>query len=215
MFLFLLMNITGKMTNIYLTNSWNKRINLFMDNNINSVYRVEGKRIIYINGPITDEMSLAFNMMLLSMEAESPDEDISIYINSPGGSISAGLSMVDTMNLISSDVSTIAVGMAASMGAIILMNGEKGKRKILPHSKVMIHQPLQGFGSGMIKASDLENMTANLLRTRDELYALINECTGQSLERIATDCSKDFEMNAKEALEYGIVDEIVSRHGAR
>ena len=102
-----------------------------MDNNINSVYRVEGKRIIYINGPITDEMSLAFNMMLLSMEAESPDEDISIYINSPEGSISAGLSMVDTMNLISSDVSTIAVGMAASMGAIILMNGEKGKRKIL------------------------------------------------------------------------------------
>ena len=186
-----------------------------MDNNINSVYRVEGKRIIYINGPITDEMSLAFNMMLLSMEAESPDEDISIYINSPGGSISAGLSMVDTMNLISSDVSTIAVGMAASMGAIILMNGEKGKRKILPHSKVMIHQPLQGFGSGMIKASDLENMTANLLRTRDELYALINECTGQPLERIAADCSKDFEMNAKEALEYGIVDEIVSRHGAR
>lgn len=203
------------MTNIYLTNLWNKRSNLFMDNDINSVYRVEGKRIIYINGPITDEMSLAFNMMLLSMEAESPDEDISIYINSPGGSISAGLSMVDTMNLISSDVSTIAVGMAASMGAIILMNGEKGKRKILPHSKVMIHQPLQGFGSGMIKASDLENMTANLLRTRDELYALINECTGQPLERIAADCSKDFEMNAREALEYGIVDEIVSRHGAR
>ena len=186
-----------------------------MENNINSVYRIEDKRIIYINGPITDEMSLPFNMMLLSMEAESPDEDISIYINSPGGSISAGLSMIDTMNLISPDVSTIAVGMAASMGAIILMSGEKGKRKILPHSKVMIHQPLQGFGSGMIKASDLENMTSNLLRTRDEVYALINECTGQSLERIASDCSKDFEMNAREALEYGIVDEIVSRHGGR
>lgn len=202
-------------TRTYPSDFWNNRSKLFMENNINSVYRVEDKRIIYINGPITDEMSLAFNMMLLSMEAESPDEDISIYINSPGGSISAGLSMIDTMNLISPDVSTIAVGMAASMGAIILMSGEKGKRKILPHSKVMIHQPLQGFGSGMIKASDLENMTSNLLRTRDEVFAIINECTGQSLERIASDCSKDFEMNAREALEYGIVDEIVSRHGGR
>ena len=181
----------------------------------NDVFRIENERIIYINGPVTDAMSLEFNMMLLSMEAESPNEDISIYINSPGGSITAGLSMVDTMNLITPDVSTIAVGLAASMGAIILMSGEKGKRKILPHSKVLIHQPLQGFGSGMIKASDLENMTANLLRTRDEIYALIKECTGQPLERIASDCNKDFEMDAKEALEYGIVDEIVSRHSER
>ena len=181
----------------------------------NNVYRIKNERIIYINGPITDDMSLEFNMMLLTMEAEAPNEDISIYINSPGGSVTAGLSMVDTMNLITSDVSTIVVGMAASMGAIILMSGKKGKRKILPHSKVLIHQPLQGFGSGMIKASDLENVTANLLRTRDEIYSLINECTGQSLERIAADCSKDFEMGAKEALEYGIVDEIVSRHRDR
>ncbi len=181
----------------------------------NDVFRIENERIIYINGPVTDAMSLEFNMMLLSMEAESPNEDISIYINSPGGSITAGLSMVDTMNLITPDVSTIAVGLAASMGAIILMSGEKGKRKILPHSKVLIHQPLQGFGSGMIKASDLENMTANFLRTRDEIYALIKECTGQPLERIASDCNKDFEMDAKEALEYGIVDEIVSRHSER
>lgn len=144
----------------------------------NNVYRIKNERIIYINGPITDDMSLEFNMMLLTMEAEAPNEDISIYINSPGGSVTAGLSMVDTMNLITSDVSTIVVGMAASMGAIILMSGKKGKRKILPHSKVLIHQPLQGFGSGMIKASDLENVTANLLRTRDEIYSLINECTG-------------------------------------
>lgn len=186
-----------------------------MEKKSNDVFRIENERIIYINGPVTDAMSLEFNMMLLSMEAESPNEDISIYINSPGGSITAGLSMVDTMNLITPDVSTIAVGLAASMGAIILMSGEKGKRKILPHSKVLIHQPLQGFGSGMVKASDLENMTANLLRTRDEIYALIKECTGQPLERIASDCNKDFEMDAKEALEYGIVDEIVSRHSER
>ena len=192
---------------------WNEEND--MEKKSNDVFRIENERIIYINGPVTDAMSLEFNMMLLSMEAESPNEDISIYINSPGGSITAGLSMVDTMNLITPDVSTIAVGLAASMGAIILMSGEKGKRKILPHSKVMIHQPLQGFGSGMIKASDLENMTSNLLRTRDEVFTLINECTGQSLERIASDCSKDFEMNAREALEYGIVDEIVSRHGGR
>ena len=92
---------------------------------------------------------------------------------------------------------------------------EKGKRKILPHSKVMIHQPLQGFGSGMIKASDLENVTSNLIKTRDEIYSLINECTGQPLERIAGDCNIDFEMSAKEAMEYGIVDEIVSRHSDR
>ncbi len=192
---------------------WNEEND--MEKKSNDVFRIENERIIYINGPVTDAMSLEFNMMLLSMEAESPNEDISIYINSPGGSITAGLSMVDTMNLITPDVSTIAVGLAASMGAIILMSGEKGKRKILPHSKVLIHQPLQGFGSGMIKASDLENMTANLLRTRDEIYALIKECTGQPLERIASDCNKDFEMDAKEALEYGIVDEIVSRHSER
>ena len=192
---------------------WNEEND--MEKISNDVFRIENERIIYINGPVTDAMSLEFNMMLLSMEAESPNEDISIYINSPGGSITAGLSMVDTMNLITPDVSTIAVGLAASMGAIILMSGEKGKRKILPHSKVLIHQPLQGFGSGMIKASDLENMTANLLRTRDEIYALIKECTGQPLERIASDCNKDFEMDAKEALEYGIVDEIVSRHSER
>lgn len=186
-----------------------------MERERNNVYRIDNKRIIYINGPITDEMSLEFNMMLLTMEAESPCEDISIYINSPGGSVTAGLSMVDTMNLIAPDVSTIAVGLAASMGAIILMSGEKGKRKILPHSKVMIHQPLQGFGSGMIKASDLENVTSNLIKTRDEIYSLINECTGQPLERIAGDCNIDFEMSAKEAMEYGIVDEIVSRHSDR
>ena len=192
---------------------WNEEND--MEKKSNDVFRIENERIIYINGPVTDAMSLEFNMMLLSMEAESPNEDISIYINSPGGSITAGLSMVDTMNLITPDVSTIAVGLAASMGAIILMSGEKGKRKILPHSKVLIHQPLQGFGSGMIKASDLENMTANLLRTKYEIYALIKECTGQPLERIASDGNKDFEMDAKEALEYGIVDEIVSSHSER
>ena len=177
---------------------------------MNSVFRIEGERIIYINGEITDEMSVAFNIMLLSMDAESPEEDICVYINSPGGSVQAGLAMVDTMNLISSDVSTVAVGMAASMGAILLMSGAKGKRRILPHSKVLIHQPLGGI-SGIIRASDLENSAKNLIRTRDELYEIIRDCTGQSLKKISEDCSKDFELNAKEALEYGIVDEIVNR----
>lgn len=177
---------------------------------MNSVFRIDRERIIYINGEVTDEMSVAFNIMLLSMEAESPKEDICVYINSPGGSVQAGLAMVDTMNLISSDVSTVAVGMAASMGAIILMNGAKGKRRILPHSKVLIHQPLGGI-SGMIKANDLENTANNIIRTRDELYEIIRDCSGQDIKKIAEDCNKDFVLNAKEALDYGIVDEIINR----
>lgn len=176
------------------------------------VFRIEGERIIYINGEITDEMSAVFNIMLLSMEAEAPGEDITVYINSPGGSVDAGLAMIDTMNLISSDVSTIAVGLAASMGAMLLMSGARGKRRILPHSKVLIHQPI-GAMSGYIRANDLENSAKNMIRTRDELYGIIRDCTGQSLGRIAEDCSRDCMLSAGEALEYGIVDEIVAPAG--
>ena len=177
---------------------------------VTSVFRIKGERIIYINGEITDEMSAVFNILILSMEAESPQEDICVYINSPGGDVQAGLAMIDTMNLISSDVSTVAVGMAASMGAIILMSGCKGKRRILPHSKVLIHQPI-GNIPGFIRANDLENSANNIIRTRDEIYEIIRDCTGQSLMRISEDCSRDFLLNAKEALDYGIVDEIVYR----
>ena len=177
---------------------------------VTSVFRIKGERIIYINGEITDEMSAVFNILILSMEAESPQEDICVYINSPGGDVQAGLAMIDTMNLISSDVSTVAVGMAASMGAMILMSGSKGKRRILPHSKVLIHQPI-GNIPGFIRANDLENSANNIIRTRDEIYEIIRDCTGQSLMRISEYCSRDFVLNAKEALDYGIVDEIVYR----
>ena len=120
--------------------------------------------------------------------------------------------MIDTMNLISCDVSTICMGMAASMGAMLLMSGEKGKRKILPHSCVLIHQPLQNLGDAFHQASDLEIMAKEAVRTRETLYSIIHECTGQPYEKIARDCDRDYTLTAQEALEYGLVDEIVVSH---
>lgn len=176
------------------------------------VFQLEGTRIIYINGAVTDEMAFWFNTLLLQLEAKDANEDIVVYINSPGGSVSAGLSMIDTMNLISCDVSTVCVGMAASMGAMLLLSGEKGKRKILPHSRVLIHQPLIMGGPERQQASDVKITAENILRLRDTLYEIMAEATGQSLERIEKDCDRDYTLFAQEALEYGLVDEIVKSH---
>jgi len=173
---------------------------------------LEGTRIIYINGVVTDNMAYYFNTMLLKLEHENSEADIVVYINSPGGSVSAGLSMIDTMNLVSCDVSTVCVGMAASMGAMLLMSGQKGKRKILPHSQVMIHQPLQNLGDSFRQASDIEIAAKEAVRTRETLYSIIREATGQPYAKIEKDCDRDYTLSAQEALEYGLVDEILVSH---
>ncbi len=173
---------------------------------------LEGTRIIYINGPIDQSIAYYFNTTLLKLEHENSNDDIIVYINSPGGSVIDGLSMIDTMNLISCDVSTICVGMAASMGAMLLMSGTKGKRKILPHSQVLIHQPLSNLGNTFRQASDLEIAAKEVVRTKNTLYEIIHETTGQPYEKIERDCDRDYTLSAIEALEYGIVDEIISSH---
>lgn len=171
---------------------------------------VEGTRIIYINGIIDDDLAYYFNMTLLKLEHESSIDDIVVYINSPGGSVSAGLSMIDTMNLVRCDVATVCVGLAASMGAMLLMSGQKGKRKILPHSTVVIHQPMQNLGNMYRQATDIEIVARDVKRTKEMLYTIIAERTGQPYEKIETDCDRDYTLNAQEALAYGLVDEIIS-----
>lgn len=173
---------------------------------------LEGTRIIYINGGVDDQMAYFFNTTLLRLEREDSNADIVVYINSPGGSVTAGLAMIDTMNLISCDVSTICVGMAASMGAMLLMSGQKGKRKILPHSKVLIHQPLRSFGEAFMQATEIEIASNEIIKTRETLYSLIHDATGQDLDKIAQDCERDYTLDAKEAVDYGIVDEIITSH---
>ncbi len=173
---------------------------------------LKGTRIIYINGAVDDDMAFFFNTTLLRLENEDSSSDIIVYINSPGGVVSAGLSMIDTMNLISCDVSTVCVGMAASMGAMLLMSGEKGKRKILPHSKVLIHQPLQNLGNSFRQTTDLEIAVKEAMKTKDTLYTLIKEATGQPYDKIEKDCDRDYTLSAQEALEYGLVDEIIRTH---
>lgn len=173
---------------------------------------LEEERILYLNGEITSDVSFFFNKALLRLEHQNSSADITLYINSPGGSVPDGLAMIDTMNLVSCDIATVCVGFAASMGAMILMSGQKGKRRILPHSEVLIHQPLGHGGNTYRQASDIEINTRNILRTRDTLYRLISQATGQPFERVQKDCDRDYILTAQEALEYGIVDEILSSH---
>lgn len=168
------------------------------------------RRTVYINDAITREMSAVFNLALLDMEAEAPDRDITVYINSPGGEVTAGLSMVDTMMTVSPDVRTVCVGDASSMAAVILMCGTKGKRQILPHSTVLIHQPIGG--TGMMQAADILIYADTLSKRKNELFCLMAEMTGQSVEKITSDCDRNYTLSASEALEYGIVDSIVQNH---
>ena len=162
-------------------------------------------RIIFLTDEITDQVANIVVAQLLFLEMDNPDADISLYINSPGGSITAGMAIYDTMNYIKCDVRTVCVGMAASMGAFLLMAGEKGKRLALPNSEVMIHQP-SGGASG--QATDVQLHAEWLLRTKNKMNGLMAEMTGQPLEKIQRDVERDYFMTADEALKYGIIDEI-------
>ena len=162
-------------------------------------------RIIFLADEITDQVANIVVAQLLFLEMDNPDADISLYINSPGGSITAGMAIYDTMNYIKCDVRTVCVGMAASMGAFLLMAGEKGKRLALPNSEVMIHQPLGG-ASG--QATDVEIRAKWLLRTKEKMTRQMSEMTGQDQEKLRADCERDYFMTAEEALNYGIIDQI-------
>ena len=159
-------------------------------------------RIVFLTGPITDEVANVVIAQLLFLESENPDKDIHLYINSPGGSVTAGMAIYDTMQYIKPDVSTICVGLAARMA------GKKGKRYALPHSEVMIHQPLGGYEG---QASDIAIHAKNILRIREEMYDVIVKHTGKTKEAVAADTDRDNFLTAKEAMAYGIIDQVVDR----
>ena len=165
--------------------------------------RLLKERIIFLGGSIDDHVANLVIAQLLFLEAEDPDKDIHLYINSPGGVVTAGMAIFDTMRYIKSPVSTICVGQAASMGAVLLAAGEKGKRYSLAHSRIMIHQPLGGFQG---QASDINIHAKEILRMKDELNELLAEMTGQPFEKVEADTERDFFMSADEAREYGLVD---------
>jgi len=164
-------------------------------------------RIVMLNGQVTDAQASLVTAQLLFLESDDPDKDISLYINSPGGSITAGMAIFDTMNYIKSDVSTICIGMAASMGAFLLAAGAKGKRFVLPNSEVMIHQPL---GGAQGQASDVKIRAERLLKTRERMNELLSNLTGQTLDKIEKDTERDNFMTAEEAVDYGLVDEVIT-----
>lgn len=170
--------------------------------------RLLNERIIFLGGAIDDHVANITIAQLLFLEHSDPKKDIYLYINSPGGSVSAGLAILDTMNHIKPDVSTICVGMAASMGAILLSAGTKGKRFILPNSEVMIHQPLGGTEG---QASDIAITAKHILRTRDNLYKILSKNTGKSMQIIERDADRDNWMTAEDAKKYGIIDEIMMK----
>ncbi|HBI80542.1 MAG TPA: ATP-dependent Clp endopeptidase proteolytic subunit ClpP [Bacteroidales bacterium] len=166
-------------------------------------------RIIFLGVPINDDVANIIQAQLLFLESTDPSKDIQIYINSPGGGVYAGLGIYDTMQYISSDVATICTGIAASMAAVLLTAGEKGKRTALPHSRVMIHQPMGGAEG---QASDIEIVTRELLKLRDELFEIIATHSNNPIERIRKDSDRDYWMTAQEALEYGMIDEVLQRN---
>jgi ATP-dependent Clp protease protease subunit len=170
--------------------------------------RLLKERVVFLVGPINDMSANLVVAQLLFLESENPDKDISLYINSPGGSVSAGLAIFDTMQFVKPAVSTLCIGMAASMGAFLLAAGEKGKRFALPNSRVMIHQPLGGVQG---QASDIEIHAREILALRDKLNQILSERTGQSLETIARDTDRDNFMTAEDALKYGLIDRVISQ----
>lgn len=169
--------------------------------------RLLKERIIFLGTPVTDDEANLIIAQMLFLEADDPDKDICLYINSPGGSVSAGLAIYDTMQYIRCEVSTICVGMAASMGAFLLAAGAKGKRKALPNSEIMIHQP---SGGAQGQASDVRIHAEQILRVKKQLNKILAQRTGKSFEQIEADTERDNFMTAEEALEYGLIDEIVS-----
>ena len=172
--------------------------------------RLLKERVIFLVGPVNDQTAKLVVAQLLFLESENPDKDISLYINSPGGSVSAGMSIYDTMNFIKPHVSTLCIGMAASMGAFILAAGEKGKRFSLPNSKVMIHQPLGGTQG---QATEIEIHAREILKTREQLNRILAERTGQPLEKIERDTERDYYLSATESQEYGLIDKVIDKRG--
>ena len=172
--------------------------------------RLLKERVVFIVGPIDDYMANIVVAQLLFLESENPDKDVALYINSPGGVVTAGLAIYDTMQFIKPDVSTICVGQAASMGAVLLAAGQAGKRFALPHARVMIHQPLGGFQG---QAADMEIHAKEMLETRDRLNKILAKHTGQSVERIKQDTDRDRFMDWNEAQRYGLIDKVLEKRG--
>ncbi len=172
--------------------------------------RLLRERVIFLVGPVNDATANLVVSQMLFLESENPDKDISFYINSPGGSVSAGMSIFDTMNFIKPDVSTLCMGMAASMGAFLLSAGAKGKRFALPNSKIMIHQPL---GGAQGQATDIEIHAREILKTREQLNKILAERSGQPLEKIQNDTERDYYMTAEEAATYGLIDKVLEKRG--
>jgi ATP-dependent Clp protease, protease subunit len=180
------------------------------DNGVERSYDIYSRlledRIIFISGEITDELANSVVAQLIYLEAKAPDKDINVYINSPGGSVSAGLAIYDTMNFVKCDVSTTCVGLAASMGAFLLSSGAKGKRFALPNSEILIHQPLGGFSG---QASDIKIHADHILQVKKQLNEILSKNTGKSIQKIEKDTDRDNIMTALEAKEYGLIDDVL------
>ena len=173
--------------------------------------RLLKERVIFLVGPVEDHMANLVVAQMLFLESENPDKDIHLYINSPGGSVTAGLSIYDTMEFVKPDVSTMCIGQAASMGALLLAGGAAGKRFALPHSRTMIHQPLGGFQG---QATDIEIHAREILQIRERLNQILAKHTGQPLERIQTDTDRDFFMSAEESVKYGLIDQVLAERAS-
>lgn len=168
--------------------------------------RLLKERIVFLSGPIDDNVASVIIAQLIFLEAEDPDKDINVYINSPGGIVSSGLAIYDTMRYVKPDIATISIGTAASMAALLLAAGTKGKRSALPNSRIIIHQPMGGVQG---QATDIDIHAREILKTRDRLNNILAEATGQSLEKIAKDTDRDYIMTADEALNYGLIDKVI------
>lgn len=171
--------------------------------------RLLRERIIFLGTAIDDHIASLIIAQLLFLEAEDPEKDINLYINSPGGSVSAGLAIYDTMKYIKADVATICVGLSASMGAVLLAGGADGKRSALPHAKIMIHQPWVGGLSG--QTADIEIHAKEMLKTRDTIYQILADHTGKTINQIAKDCDRDYFLTSKEAKEYKLIDNVLEK----
>ncbi|WP_374592131.1 ATP-dependent Clp endopeptidase proteolytic subunit ClpP [Aquabacterium sp.] len=170
--------------------------------------RLLRERVVFLVGPVNDQTANLVVAQLLFLESENPDKDISLYINSPGGSVSAGMSIFDTMQFIKPDVSTLCMGLAASMGAFLLAAGAKGKRFALPNSRIMIHQPL---GGAQGQATDIEIQAREILKLRENLNSILAERTGQTLEKIQNDTERDYFMSSDDAVGYGLIDKVLAK----
>jgi len=172
--------------------------------------RLLKERIVFLGTPLSDDIANVIIAQLLFLEAEDPEKDITFYINSPGGVVTAGLAIYDTMNYIKSDIATLCMGQAASMGAVLLAAGTKGKRYSLPHSRILIHQPMGGFHG---QAADIDIHAREILRMRHELNGILALHTGQSIDKIGNDTDRDFFMDPEEAKTYGIIDKVLTKRG--